>query len=195
MSASITFAFRLAMIHNDPPTTRNTISTPTRAPSRCCCWSGGGLQKEDEVNAHLRDREHDQHDEQHRRPEELVADHAEGGESQPGRERQPDGVSAPECPASGSHVGGGDAHRAEWREHDRDQVDRGGNSHPRATMATEVDPVRIARATDTTMATLLRRSAQRAESALAVAAVVANQSPEPLFVAAREARRPPGPGR
>ena len=65
------------------------------------------MQKEDEVNAHLRDREHDQHDGQHRRPEELVADHVEGGERQPGRERQPDGLGAPECPASGSHVGGG----------------------------------------------------------------------------------------
>ena len=56
-------AFRCAMIHTDPPTTRNTTNNPKASASTCwCCRAGRDVQEEDQMHAHLRDRQHDQGD-------------------------------------------------------------------------------------------------------------------------------------
>ena len=50
------------MIHSDPTISRNTISTPNASANTLLKLSGAGgdVQEEDEVNAHLRDRQHHQ---------------------------------------------------------------------------------------------------------------------------------------
>ncbi len=85
------------MIQTEPAMTRPTISAPKASASDVVgvVGAGGDVQEEDEVDAHLGDRERGQ-PHQHARPvkEGGAARHPERGDGQHGREEQPDHIVA-----------------------------------------------------------------------------------------------------
>ena len=78
------------MIQSEPTTTRTTISTPKASASTLLVLSGPGrdVQEEHEVDAHLRDRQHDEGDRNARLPDQVGAGDEERGRGEQDRERQ-----------------------------------------------------------------------------------------------------------
>jgi hypothetical protein len=88
---AIIFSLRLAMIQQEPATTRKTINTP-KASARMLFVFSGPLPRCRKKDADLRDGEHDQSDRDARRPQQIGLRHDKRADRRDDRERQPDRV-------------------------------------------------------------------------------------------------------
>ncbi len=84
------------MIHSDPDTTIATMSTPKakREDVVGVVRTGVEVQEEDQMDAHLRDREHAERDRDGRLPQERIVDQQERGGGQQQGNGQADHVAA-----------------------------------------------------------------------------------------------------